>query len=89
MDQTVEEGELCWDTERSAAYINSTPATMQTWRSRGVGPPYLKGAGRKILYTRADLDAWLRARVRRVETCCGSNSAEIAGDGKGWAERVT
>lgn len=43
--------------------------TLQTWRGRGEGPPTVK-AGRKVLYSRADLDSWLaennmRRRARR------------------------
>lgn len=34
---------------------------LAAWRSRGVGPPYVKLGGR-IRYAREDLDAWVVAQ---------------------------
>lgn len=42
----------------AAAYIRSTPGAMAAQRYCGVGPKYFK-AGRKVLYDRHDLDAWI------------------------------
>lgn len=54
-------------TERQAAeFLQLSPATLSTWRSRRgrvardgkQGPPFLR-LGRSIRYRRADLDAWI------------------------------
>lgn len=37
---------------------------LNQWRHKGMGPPYYK-VGRKVLYSGADLNAWLAAQ--RVE----------------------
>ncbi len=37
--------------------------TLQGWRHRGCGPPKVL-AGRRVLYSCADLDSWLKTRTR-------------------------
>lgn len=37
-------------------------STLAKWRFKGNGPPYIRCGGRKILYDRADLEAWLNER---------------------------
>lgn len=37
--------------------------TLRAWRSRGVGPPYVRVSARMARYRVADLEAWLAARV--------------------------
>ena len=50
--------------EQAGQYVGGlSPVTLQTWRSRGDGPPFLK-VGRLVRYRRSDLDAWLESRVR-------------------------
>jgi len=51
-------------TEHAAAYLGLSPKTLETLRTRGGGPPFLK-LGRRVVYRKADLDTWLAARVRR------------------------
>jgi predicted DNA-binding transcriptional regulator AlpA len=38
-------------------------ATLNTWRTRGGGPRYVK-LGRRVAYKRTDLDAWIDANTR-------------------------
>ena len=50
----------------AAQYIfgpGGSERTLQGWRSRGFGPRFLK-LGRRIVYRRRDLDAWLAGRER-------------------------
>ena len=54
----------------AAEYIGASYPTLCTWASVGGGPPYIK-VGRKVVYMRSDLDAWMDSR--RV-TC----TAELA-----------
>jgi len=51
----------------AAAFMKIAPVTLEQARARGEGPPYSK-AGRRILYRRSDVEAWLaegRPRRRR------------------------
>ncbi|CAI7979451.1 hypothetical protein FRAHR75_620017 [Frankia sp. Hr75.2] len=41
-----------------AEYLRTTPTALYTMRHRGEGPPAVK-VGRKLLYARSDLDAYL------------------------------
>ena len=50
----------------AAAMLDVSPGTLSVWRSTGrYALPFLK-IGRKVRYRRADLDAWLAARVRET-----------------------
>jgi excisionase family DNA binding protein len=51
-------------TPEAAAYLGLSPATLETLRTRGGGPPFVK-LGRRVVYRREDLDAWLNAARRR------------------------
>ncbi len=50
----------------AAAYLALSPATLETLRSRGGGPPFVK-LGRRVVYRREELDQWLAAH-RRTST---------------------
>lgn len=43
-----------------AAMLRTTEGSLATRRNRGTGPKFLR-AGRRILYSRADVVAWLQA----------------------------
>ena len=51
-------------TPDAALYLGLSPATLETMRSRGGGPQFVK-LGRRVVYRREDLDVWLAARVRK------------------------
>lgn len=52
-------------TEAEAAeVIRVSPRTMRRWRTEGIGPPVAGYAGRRALYRRSELLAWL-TRERR------------------------
>ncbi|MGI6417836.1 MAG: helix-turn-helix domain-containing protein [Thermoguttaceae bacterium] len=54
-------------TRDAAPYCGLRPQTLCAWRSAGRGgPAYLK-LGRKVVYRKSDLDAWLASR-RRTHT---------------------
>jgi len=49
------------DTKQAAPLVGVAPETLETWRSRGGGPKFIKtSAGRrgKVLYDPADIEAW-------------------------------
>src|ERR1051326_9153737 len=42
----------------AARYIGRSEITLRQWRSRGMGPPYIR-QGRSISYLKSDLDRYL------------------------------
>jgi hypothetical protein len=65
-DQAIDTEEML-TTAQAAALVNLKPNTLEVWRCRpdrrprGGAPPWTR-AGRRVLYKRADLLAWLAAR---------------------------
>ena len=49
-----------------AENLGKSPRTLQMWRTRGVGPPYVK-IGHSLYYKKSALLAWLRAQ--EVKPC--------------------
>jgi|ETNmetMinimDraft_26_1059896.scaffolds.fasta_scaffold66915_3 predicted DNA-binding transcriptional regulator AlpA len=49
-------------TEQAATKLGLSERTLEAWRSRGEGPPFLRVGPRRVAYTREDLRVWL---VRR------------------------
>lgn len=45
------------------ALLHVDSRTTLRWRSDGDGPPFIRVGGRRILYRRGDIDAWLAART--------------------------
>ncbi len=48
----------------AAQYLGLSPATLETLRSRGGGPTFVK-LGRRVVYRKEDLDMWLDARRQK------------------------
>ncbi len=48
---------------QTAQFLGLTIRCLQNWRSRGGGPPYIQISRRAIRYRRADLEAWIDARI--------------------------
>lgn len=49
----------------AGAFLGVSPHSLRDWRNRGVGPQFLK-AGRRVVYRRADLEAYQASLV--IET---------------------
>jgi excisionase family DNA binding protein len=45
----------------AAEYLRLSRSTLNGWRSKGIGPSYVK-LGAAVRYVRADLDRWAEAR---------------------------
>jgi len=43
----------------TAEFLKTEPRTLEAWRSRGVGPAFIRLSGRAIRYRRSDLERWL------------------------------
>lgn len=54
------------DEEDAAHFIGVSQKTLQTWRSRRMGPPYIRMARKCIRYRRADLQEFVDSRVVRA-----------------------
>lgn len=46
-----------------ADHIHCKPHTLAQWRYRGTGPKFVRVGSRRVLYRRADVDAWLDAQT--------------------------
>ena len=56
-----------------AAYLNIKVETLANWRFLGKGPAFIKVGG-KVMYSDADVSAWLAER-RRTSTTATTNAA--------------
>lgn len=53
------------DENAAAFYCGTTAKTLQTYRSRGRGPVYIKDGG-KVLYSRKDIDQYMEKRKVKI-----------------------
>jgi predicted DNA-binding transcriptional regulator AlpA len=51
------------DTAGASAFLKLSPSTLTKRRLTGDGPKYLK-LGRRVVYSRRELEAWTRAHER-------------------------
>lgn len=53
-------------TEQAASKRLAVEArTLQQWRVRGVGPPFVRVSRRCVRYREADLNSWVAERIKR------------------------
>jgi predicted DNA-binding transcriptional regulator AlpA len=52
-------------TREAAAHLRAAESTLEKWRIRGDGPPFIRIGPRKIAYRLSDLDSWLETRRSR------------------------
>jgi predicted DNA-binding transcriptional regulator AlpA len=52
------------DVKRAAAAIGLSHHTLNTMRVRGGGPPFIRVGARRVMYSLADISAWLDGRTR-------------------------
>jgi excisionase family DNA binding protein len=50
-------------TDQAAEYLALKKSTLECWRSRGGGPPFVK-YGRAVRYRKEDLDQFIIERLR-------------------------
>jgi hypothetical protein len=53
----------CFTEEDLLLLADVVPLTAEQWRKRGEGPAYIR-VGKRVLYPRAAVEAWLAGRVR-------------------------
>jgi predicted DNA-binding transcriptional regulator AlpA len=66
-------------TEQAATKLGLSERTLEAWRSRGEGPPFLRVGPRRVAYSLNDLDSWLRLRR------CDPGQADLATESDGEA----
>jgi hypothetical protein len=69
------------DSAAAADYMGLACQTLAKRRCLGGSPPYYK-VGRRVLYDRADLDAWLDSH-RRESTSDSVESGAVSGGARG------
>ena len=52
------------DEHRAAEFLSLNHRTLQQWRLRGTGPPFIRISSRCVRYRYRDLYAWVEERVR-------------------------
>ena len=52
-------------TREAAEYLNIPQKTLEQWRSRRQGPPYLKVGPLHVRYDRSQLERWLERNCTR------------------------
>lgn len=53
-------------TAEAAVYLRVAPGTIESWRVRKVGPPYLRLNGRTVRYRQDELEEWVQQQGARV-----------------------
>ena len=56
-------------TVEAAKILDLSKATLETWRSRGGGPVFVK-FNRAVRYRRSDIDRFISERIRRNTASC-------------------
>ncbi|RZN21115.1 helix-turn-helix domain-containing protein [Bradyrhizobium sp. Leo121] len=70
----------------AAEHLRLSQSTLNKLRCHGGGPTYFK-LGRTIVYSRADLDAWMLSR-RRASTAVAANDNTDKQEAARW-KRIT
>jgi predicted DNA-binding transcriptional regulator AlpA len=73
-------------TPEAAAYLKLAQPTLEKYRVRGEGPPFVKIGPRVVGYRRTDLDAWLANRV--CMSTSGAQKQEAAPKKQDEAKRI-
>jgi DNA-binding transcriptional MerR regulator len=55
---------IAYNTAEAADALGLSPRTLQDWRLDGLGPAYRRVSSTRVIYTRADLDAWVDSLTR-------------------------
>jgi predicted DNA-binding transcriptional regulator AlpA len=66
-------------TRQAAEHVGLSASTLEKFRLRGNGPPYLKAGPKIVVYRVEDLDAWLDANRRRSTSDPGATTAAGGG----------
>lgn len=54
------------NTDEVAELTRVPPTTLRYWRHMGTGPKSFKMGGRRVMYRRADVEAWISEQYARA-----------------------
>lgn len=57
--------------DEAAGVMGIAPGTLRTWRTKGIGPVGFRVGGRRVMYRREVVEAWLAEQ----EAATASNSS--------------
>ena len=57
------DGAVLWNSDETARHLGVDRRTLQAWRTRGVGPAFIRISNRCVRYRSDDVLAWLEGRV--------------------------
>ena len=60
-------------TRRTAELLDVSERTLEDWRLRGCGPPFIRLSGRAVRYRPSDLARWVEDRLRSSTSDPGSD----------------
>jgi excisionase family DNA binding protein len=63
--------------KQAGRYLGCSESVLRLWRSQGKGPRYFR-AGKLVRYRKADLDAWIEARLSEPEGSAASTAPPAA-----------
>ena len=52
--------------QQAANTLMIAEQTLRQWRSRGIGPSYVKGPSNAVSYEYKDVLAWIKANTKKV-----------------------
>ena len=52
-----------FNTEEAADYLRFHKNTLAIWRSKGIGPRFIKISKKRVFYFKKDLDEWLNSNL--------------------------
>ena len=61
----MNEQPIAFTSKKAASYLGISEAALRLWRSENRGPRFFRAGEKLIRYRRADLDAWIEARLSR------------------------
>jgi len=61
---TARDPQSLMDTEAAAKWMDQEVSTLEAWRLRGGGPPFVKISRRSVKYRLCDLIKWSESRLR-------------------------
>jgi len=63
--------EPLWKPRDVADFLEVSERTIEGWRQRGAGPPFIKVSARRIRYRPEDVEGWIESRLRASTSADG------------------
>ena len=57
---------------QTAEFLNISPRTLEAWRRKGIGPPFMSLSLRCVRYSERALNDWISARAMGLGVSGGS-----------------